>query len=250
MKHLFLRLLNMTIGFILTAFGIIITIKANIGYAPWEVFHVGLSNTIGLSFGMTTILVGIIIVIIVTLLGEKLGFGTILSMVMTGIFADMILIIDIIPVAKNFTVGMMMLITGLFIISLGTYFYIKTAFGVGPRDNLMVVLARKTKLPVGICRCFVEFFVTVIGWLLSGMVGIGTIISVIAIGFCIQITFGLFKFDVKAVRHESFSDTFHALIGKKTNPFRKYLFRLHIKPCFQGYLRTIGRLCDKCRNKN
>jgi uncharacterized membrane protein YczE len=215
MKHLFIRLLNMIIGLILTALGIIITIKANIGYAPWEVFHVGLSNTIGLSFGMTTIIVGVILVIIVTILGEKLGFGTILSMVMTGVFADMILMMNIIPVAENFVVGIVMLISGLFIISLGTYFYIKTAFGVGPRDNLMVVLTRKTKIPVGICRCFVELFVTLTGWMLGGMVGIGTVISVIAIGFCIQITFGLFKFKVTEVKHETFGDTFHALVSKK-----------------------------------
>jgi uncharacterized membrane protein YczE len=214
MKDVFIRLLNMTIGLFLTALGIIITIKANIGYAPWEVFHVGLSNTIGLSFGMTTIIVGIVIAIIVTLLGEKLGLGTILSMVMTGVFADIILIINVIPVVENFTVGCMMLIAGLFIISLGTYFYIKTGYGVGPRDNLMVVLARKTKLPVGVCRVIVEFVVTAIGWLLGGMVGIGTIISVVAIGFCIQITFGLFKFDVTAVRHESLGDTI-----KKTRSF-------------------------------
>jgi len=212
---LFIRLLNITIGLILTALGIIITIKANIGYAPWEVFHVGLSNTIDVSFGMTTIIVGIIIAIIVTVLGEKLGLGTILSMVLTGVFADIILMIDFIPIAKSFVIGVIMLIAGLFIISLGTYFYIKTAFGVGPRDNLMVVLARKTKLPVGICRFSVEFFVTAIGWLLGGMVGIGTIISVIVIGFCIQITLGLFKFDVTAVKHEDLGDTFKGLVGKK-----------------------------------
>jgi uncharacterized membrane protein YczE len=207
----------MIIGFVLTALGIIMTIKANIGYAPWEVFHVGLSNTIGLSFGVTTIIVGMIIVIIVTMLGEKFGFGTILSMVLTGIFIDIILVADIIPMAENLAVGIVMLVTGLLIISLGTYFYIKTAFGVGPRDNLMVVLARRTKLSVGICRCLVEFFVTFIGWILGGMVGIGTVISVIAIGFCIQITFRLLKFEVTAVKHESFGDTFNDLVGKKNN---------------------------------
>ncbi|MDR0794569.1 MAG: hypothetical protein LBE79_00710 [Tannerella sp.] len=214
MKQVLMRLLNMTIGLLLTAFGIILTIKANIGYAPWEVFHVGLSKTIGLSFGMTTILVGVVIVIIVTLLGEKLGLGTILSMVLTGVFADIILIVNIIPMENDLMVGLIMLIAGLFIISLGTYFYIKTAYGVGPRDNLMVVLARKTKLPVGVCRCLVEFFVTFIGWLLGGMVGIGTIISVIAIGFCIQITFGLFKFDVTAVKYESFTESWLVLCNR------------------------------------
>ena len=205
----------MIFGLFLTALGIVMTIKANVGYAPWEVFHVGLSNTIGLSFGMTTILVGIILVVIVTLLGEKMGFGTIISMILTGLFADIMLISHLIPVVENFLVGVLMLVAGLFIISLGTYFYIKTAFGVWPRDNLMVVLARKTKYPVGVCRFSVEFSITFIGWLLGGMVGIGTIISVIVIGFCIQITFGLLKFDVTAVKHESFGDTIDLFSDKK-----------------------------------
>ncbi len=218
MKNILFRLLEMTLGLFLTALGIIITIKANIGYAPWEVFHVGLSNTIGLSFGVTTIIVGIVLAVIVTLLGEKMGFGTILSMVMTGMFADIILITNLIPIAENFAIGCIMLIAGLFIISLGTYFYIKTAYGVGPRDNLMVVLKRKTKIPVGVCRFLVEFLVTAIGWLLGGMVGIGTIISVIAIGFCIQLTFRWLRFDVTAIKHESFSDTitiFRAMKSRK-----------------------------------
>ena len=214
MKQFFIRLFNVIIGMMLTSFGIITTIKANIGYAPWEVFHVGLSKTIGLSYGITTIIVALVIVIIVTIMGEKLGLGSILGMTLPGIFADIILITDIIPIAKNLIVGIIMLIVGLFVLSIGTYFYIRAAFGAGPRDNLMVVLARRTKFPVGVCRGSVEFIVTAAGWLLGGMVGIGTIISVIAIGFCIQITFGLFKFDVKAVKHESFGDTFNALFKK------------------------------------
>ena len=201
----------MMIGLILYAFGIIISIKANIGYAPWEVFHVGLANTTGMSLGFATIIVGILIVVIVTLAGEKLGFGTIASMLLTGIFIDIILLINFIPLANNLITGIVMLIMGLFFISIGTYFYIKSAFGVGPRDNLMVVLARKVKIPVGVWRCIIELTVLVIGWFLGGMVGIGTVISVIAIGFCIQITFKALKFDVTAVKHESMKETYIAL---------------------------------------
>ena len=204
----------MIIGLILYAFGIIISINANIGYAPWEVFHVGLAKTTGLSLGVTTIIAGIVIVIIVSLMGEKLGFGTISSMLLTGIFIDIVLFIDFIPVADNIFAGIVMLITGLFFISFGSYFYIKSAFGVGPRDNLMVVLARKIKIPVGVWRCIIELLVTVSGWLLGGMVGIGTVISVVAIGFCIQITFKIFRFDVTSVKHESILDTYMALAGK------------------------------------
>jgi uncharacterized membrane protein YczE len=205
----------MLIGLFLYALGIIITLKANVGYAPWDVFHAGLAGTIGLSFGVTTIIVGIIVVIIVTLLGEKLGLGTIGSMLLTGVFIDFILMINIIPITENKITGFVMLIIGLFIISIGSYFYIKSGFGAGPRDNLMVVLARKTKIPVGICRCIIELLVTLIGWKLGGMVWIGTVISVIAIGFCIQITFRIFRFDVTTVKHESLTDTYTALFGGK-----------------------------------
>ena len=197
----------MNIGLILFALGIVLMINANIGYAPWEVFHVGLANTFGLSLGITTIIAGLVIVIIVTLLGEKLGIGTICSMVLTGAFIDIFYFFRIIPVTQSLISGIIMLISGIALLSLGSYFYIKSAFGVGPRDNLMVVLAKRTKLPVGLCRGAIELMVTLIGWILGGMIGIGTVISVIAIGFCIQITFKLLKFDVTAIKHESLSDS-------------------------------------------
>jgi len=201
----------MIFGLLLFAIGIVVTIRANIGYAPWDVFHVGIANRTGLSLGVISILVGLALVIIVTLLGEKLGLGTISNMILIGLFLDLIFYIDIIPLAENIITGTIMLITGLFVISVGTYFYIKSAFSVGPRDNLMVVMTKRTKLPVGLCRCIVEFLVTISGWLLGGMVGFGTIISVVAIGFCIQIVFKIFRFDVTSVKHETLADTFVSL---------------------------------------
>jgi len=202
------------IGLILFAFGIVIAINANIGYAPWEVFHVGLANTVGLSIGVITIIVGLVLGVIVTIMGEKLGFGTILNMVLIGVFIDVIFLTEIIPIADNTIIGILMLIIGMFLISIGSYFYIKSAFGAGPRDNLMVVLVRKTKLPAGVCRVIIEIVVTVAGWFLGGMVGLGTVIFAIGIGFCIQLTFRVFRFDVTAVKHETLTDTYKALRKK------------------------------------
>ncbi len=194
MRNFSIRLINMMIGLVLYALGIVMTIKANVGYAPWEVFHVGLAQTTGLTIGLISIIAGIVIIIVVTALGETLGFGSIASMVLTGVFLDIIMILDIIPTADNFVTGIVMLIIGMFIIAFGSYFYIKAAFGVGPRDNLMVVLARKTKMPVGVCRGLVELSVTLIGWLFGGMVGIGTVIAFVAIGGCVQVVFSALKF--------------------------------------------------------
>ncbi len=208
MTNFLVRLLNMLIGLVLYALGIVATINANIGYAPWEVFHVGLADTTGLTIGVASIIAGVVIAIIVTALGEKLGLGTIASMILTGVFIDIIVMLKFIPAANNFAAGIIMLTAGMFIIALGSYFYMKAAFGAGPRDNLMVVLTRKTKIPVGVCRLLVELLVTLIGWLLGGMAGIGTVISFIGIGLCVQIVFSVFKFDVTAIKHETLRETF------------------------------------------
>jgi uncharacterized membrane protein YczE len=204
----------MVIGLFICMVGVVLMINANIGYAPWEVFHVGLANKIGLSLGVTIILASVIIVIAVTFIGEELGLGTIFSMILPGVYIDLIYFMNIIPKLNSILFGIPMLIAGLFIMALGTYFYIKSGFGVGPRDNLMVVLARKTKMPVGLCRSIVELLVTAIGWFLGGMIGVGTVISVIGIGFCVQIIFKIFKFDATKIQHENLKETFVKIFNK------------------------------------
>ena len=201
------RLFTLFLGLTLYAFGIVFAIQAQIGYAPWEVFHVGMSTTMGISIGTASILAGLVIGVIGILLGEKVGIGTILNMFLIGMILDWIMILNFIPVASNFIVGVLMLILGLFTIALGSYFYIGSAFGAGPRDGLMVALTRLTKLPIGICRGGVELAAVIIGWQLGGMVGVGTIIAAFGIGFCVQFTFQLLHFDTTTIKHETLGQT-------------------------------------------
>jgi uncharacterized membrane protein YczE len=198
-------------GLFLYALGVVFAIQANIGYAPWAVFHVGLSHKTGLSIGTVTILTGVVIVALVIVLSEKIGLGTLLNMIFIGAFTDLIFVINIIPKQENFVTGTILLIIGLFVVSVGSYFYIRSGLSAGPRDSLMVAINRKTRLPIGLCRSILELTVTFAGWLLGGMVGIGTVISVITIGFFIQFTFALFKFDPKAVKHETLQETYNLL---------------------------------------
>jgi uncharacterized membrane protein YczE len=127
---------------------------------------------------------------------------------MIGLFMDLILYLDFIPTVNHFLIGLPFLILGLFIISFGTYFYISSAFGAGPRDSLMVAVTRKTGWPVGLCRGMLEVSVVIIGFFLGGMVGIGTVISAFAIGLCVQITFRIMHFDPTKTKHETFSVMF------------------------------------------
>ena len=214
MKQFYIRLMLLMWGLFLYAIGIVFTLNAHVGYAPWDVFHVGLAKTIGISIGTASIIVGLIIGIIAVFLGEKLGFGTILNMVLIGVFLDVVLGSHIIPVSENLVSGIVMLFIGLSIIALATYFYIKSAFGAGPRDSLMVALTRKTGLPVGVCRGIIEVLAVAAGWMLGGMLGIGTILFAFAIGFFIQMTFKLFAFNATEVKHETLDLTYKKIVGK------------------------------------
>ena len=209
-----MRFLNLIFGLFLFALGIVFAIQANIGYAPWEVFHVGLSMTTGITIGMASIITGVVIGLIVIALGEKFGLGMIFNMFLIGTFIDLIMWPSIIPASGHFGIGVAMLLFGLVLISVGSYFYIKSAFGAGPRDSLMLAINRRTKMPVGLCRSLLELTVTVIGWFLGGMVGVGTVIFVIMIGFCLQAVFAITKFDVKAVQHETLGETYQSIKKK------------------------------------
>ncbi|HHW68023.1 MAG TPA: hypothetical protein GXX16_10035 [Epulopiscium sp.] len=209
--------MKLLLGLFLYALGIVVSMKANLGFAPWEVFHYGLGKTIGLTIGTVSILVGLIICLCAVWMGEKIGLGTILNMILIGVFMDLLLMLSFIPEVNGLFMGIIMMITGLFIISFGSYFYIASGFGAGPRDSLMVALQRKTGLPVGLCRGFLEGTVVLIGWLLGGPVGLGTVLAAFGIGFCIQTVFVIMKFDATSVKHETLNAT------------RKYFMSLYSK---------------------
>ncbi len=218
MKQFYIRFLRLIVGLFLYSLGIVITIRANIGYAPWDVFHAGLAKIININIGTASIIIGVIIVVVTVLLGEKLGLGSILNMLLIGVFIDLLLGINLIPAADNFVLGTIMLIAGLFVIAFASYFYISSAFGAGPRDSLMVALTRITRLPVGVCRGAIEGLAVLAGWRLGGMVGAGTVISALAIGACVQITFKLLKFDAAEVKHETLDQTLKTVTALKVKP--------------------------------
>ena len=207
MKSFLFRLVRLIFGLFVYGVGIVFMIRANIGYAPWDVFHAGLSNTLGISFGTASIWVGVMIVILAVFLGERVGMGTLPNMLLIGVFIDLIMFLDVIPKSENFVLGLLMMAIGMIVISLATFFYIGSGFGAGPRDSLMVAVTRLTKLPVGACRGAIEVMAVIAGWLLGGLLGIGTVISAFSIGFFVQMTFKVIRFDPTKVKHETLLDT-------------------------------------------
>ena len=206
MKGLFLPLVRLFIGLFLYAVGIVFTINANLGLAPWDVFHQGISRLSGITMGQASILVGLVIVIVDWAFGEKVGIGTICNMLFIGIFIDILMLNNLIPVFSNLIAKVIMMLLGMFIIGIASYFYIGAGLGSGPRDGMMVALTKKTGKSVRFVRNSIEFTAVVIGYFLGGTVGIGTLVMVVAGGYFVQFAFKIFKFDVKAVDHQFIDD--------------------------------------------
>ncbi|ADL52007.1 YczE/YyaS/YitT family protein [Clostridium cellulovorans] len=202
------RIIRLIFGLFLYALGSFLTIQANIGLAPWEAFSMGGTYLTRISYGNIVVITGVIIILIDFVFKEKIGFGTILNAILIGKFVDLIQFVNIIPRMSNLGLGLLMLLLGLLIICIGSYFYIGVSLGCGPRDALMVALGKRMpKVPIGAIRTLIEGTVLIIGWLLGAKIGIGTIISVFGIGLILQFTFKLLRFDVKNIKHESVTDT-------------------------------------------
>lgn len=214
MQRYFQRILKLILGLFLYAFGIVVTMKANIGFAPWQVFHEGLANISGFTIGQISIIIGFLVCIIDLIMGEKLGIGTLFNMLLIGIFIDLIIFLDFIPIMKSFSSGLIMLFVGMFIIAAASFFYISSSFGAGPRDSLMVAVEKKTGFTVGTSKALIEGAVVFTGWLLGGPIGLGTVIAAFGIGFCIEIVFRLVDFDPSEIEHESFLNTYAKIRNK------------------------------------
>ena len=129
-------------------------------------------------------------------------------MIIIGFFIDLIIYTGIIPTSTTLFSGVLMLMGSLVMMGIGSYLYISCGIGCGPRDGLMVVLVRITGKSVGLIRFIIELSVLVVGWMLGGKVGIGTLITVISVGSCVQLVFKMFKFDVEKLRHKNIKESF------------------------------------------
>lgn len=205
------RLLWVVLGMVVSAVGIVMMLQANIGLEPWSVLQQGMAQTFGITYGTASVIVGAAAIGVAILCGEGFGLGTVLNITLCAVFIDFLLARGWIPLMENLFSGVLMLLGGLELLAIGTWLYMKSALGVGPRDALMVALARKTGRSVGLCRAVVEIGVIVAGWLLGGQVGIGTVISAVGLGSLFNLNFALLHFKAAELHQENLRETFRNL---------------------------------------
>lgn len=202
------RFLRLMLGLFFCGTGCHITIQANIGLAPWDSLNMGFSNVTGMSYGDAGAAVGFIILILVFLLREKIGFGTILNAVLYPKWVDVWNYFGIIPKMNSLLTGIPLMLFGQVMICIGTWLYMGCAGGSGPRDSLMVGVGKKLPaLPIGIIRGGLEGMAVLGGWLMGAKIGFGTLMAVFSIGIILQAVFSIVGFEARSVQHESCLDT-------------------------------------------
>ena len=178
------RITRCVTGLALFGVGISLQIESRLGNPPWDVFHQGVANQVGLGIGTVIILTGIALLVLFWIpLRQKPGLGTVLNALEIGLVANLVL--DAIPRVEAMALRIPMLLGGILLVALGSALYIGSGLGPGPRDGIMTGLAARG-IQIRVARTFIEVTVLVVGWLLGGQVGVGTVLFAIAIGPLVQ----------------------------------------------------------------
>jgi len=174
------RLIQLYGGLILYGTSMALQIRAGLGLDPWDVFHQGVADHTGLSFGTVTMITGAAVLLAWVPLRQLPGLGTISNVFVIGLSVDAAL--SLVPGAGPLPVQLLMLAGGVFLNAVAGACYIGAGFGPGPRDGLMTGLVRRTGGSVRAIRTSIEVTVLAVGFLLGGTVGLGTVVYAVAIG--------------------------------------------------------------------
>ncbi|QHC57085.1 hypothetical protein GSU10_12715 [Rathayibacter tanaceti] len=164
-------------------------IRAAIGVDPWTVFAQGLARQSGLGIGLLTNLIGLLVLLLWIPLRQRPGLGTVLNVLVVGTMIDVGL--RVLPAPEEWWARGLLFAGGLLLLAVASGIYIGAHLGPGPRDGLMLGLHARTGLPIWLGRSGVEVTVLMIGWLLGGDVGLGTLLFATLIGPLCSVTLPL-----------------------------------------------------------
>lgn len=174
------RLIQLYAGLVVFAVGEALIVRAGLGVIPWDVLHQGLVRQVGLSIGTWSIIVGLVVLLSWIPMRERPGLGTVSNVLVIGATLDQVL--RVLPAPGPLPLRIGYLLVGVLLNGVATAAYIGARLGPGPRDGLMTGLVRLTGRSVRLVRTSIEVAVVLVGWILGGNLGIGTVLFALAIG--------------------------------------------------------------------
>jgi uncharacterized membrane protein YczE len=185
MRSATLRGVALLIGLAGYGFSMAMMVRAGLGLDPWDVFHQGLSRHTGMTIGLASALVGVVVLLAWIPLRNRPGIGTIANVVVIAITVDAGM--WLLPTPTSLPVRIAMMVGAVVFNAFSTVLYVGAGLGPGPRDGLMTGLVVRTGWSVRIVRTSIEAAVLLVGWLLGGTVGVGTVLYAFGIGPLLQV---------------------------------------------------------------
>jgi uncharacterized membrane protein YczE len=174
------KLAQLFLGLALYGVSLAFLLRAGLGLAPWDVLHQGIAERTGVSIGLVLVVVSFLVLLAWIPLRQRPGFGTLANALLVGLFVDLTL--SVLDDAHAWLLRVGLLVLGVLLNGLATALYLGASLGAGPRDGLMTGLVRRTGRSVRVVRTVLELSVLVVGFLLGGTVGVGTVVYALAIG--------------------------------------------------------------------
>jgi len=178
------RLTRLLLGLCLYGFTMAMLVESNLGLDPWDVFHQGVAKHVPLTFGQVVIVVGAIVLLLWIPLRQMPGIGTVLNVIVIGLAADFG--IALIAQPDSLVLRVLLLVGGIVGNGIAGALYIGAQLGSGPRDGLWLGLVRRTDRSVRLWRTTIEITVLVVGFILGGTIGVGTVLYAVSIGPIVQ----------------------------------------------------------------
>ena len=189
-----LRWVRLVAGLWLFAAGLTLMVRAALGLSAWDVLHDAIRSLTPLTFGQVVIVVSVVVLAASILLDVRPGIGTVANSLLVGVFTDAMLQSPLLQglAHQRLLPRAVAMVAGIGGIALGSALYIGANLGAGPRDALMLGVAKRSHRSVGAARAAIEGSILVLGIILGGSAGLGTIAFVILIGPAINMSFRLF----------------------------------------------------------
>ncbi len=185
MNGILARLVRLNVGLFLYGFTMAMMVESTLGLDPWDVFHEGVTQHVGLTFGQVVIVTGAVVLLLWIPLRQKPGVGTVLNVLVIGLAADFG--IAVIAQPDELWLRVLLLVGGVVGNGFAGALYIGAALGPGPRDGLWLGLVRRTGRSVRLWRTVIEVTVLAVGFVLGGTVGVGTVLYALTIGPIVQL---------------------------------------------------------------
>ena len=213
-KNIILQWFQVAAGLFVFAFGIHLTIYANIGLSPWDCMSMGLSKRASMNFGTAVTIISLAVLAVDLLLKERIGFGTVLDALLTGPMIQFFQDLNPLPENRSVPVGVVCILVGFVFVAIGMRIYMGAEQCCGPRDALLVGLGKRLPfIPIGHVEILLWSTVLLAGWLMGGPVGIGTVISTFGAGAIMQAVYSLIKFEPRDLKHKDIPEVVKILIN-------------------------------------